>query len=130
MSRKPIFLQFPMSQTPSHHVKNYGKDAFCGCICFHQNKQNVQREAGQRQTLSLQVSLPRKLWAQVHQFIPSSCGACLCCNMQVHACTTTGRCAQQTMVMKRMGKKNQLLKLIFSLLAKLLLSSVRNQGSV
>lgn len=69
--------------------------------------------------------LPRKLLAQVHQAVHTqqlwsmSCAA----HNYRQVCTT------DSMVMKLMGK-NQLLKFIFSLLAKILSSSTTNQGSV
>lgn len=125
MSRRLIFLPFPMSQTPTHHVKNYGRDASCDCICFHQNKQMYSVKQTKDRPCHCRFQLPRKLLAQVHQAVHTQqlwCTSCAVYNYR-QVCTT------DRMVMKLMGK-NQLLKFIFSLLAKILSLSMRNQGSV
>lgn len=123
MSRRLIFLQFPTSQTPTHHVKNYSGDASCDCICFHQNKQMYSMKQAKDRPCSHRFQLPRKLLAQVHQAVHIQQLWCTSCCEQLQVCTT------DRMGMKLMGK-NQLLKYTFSLLAKILSSSRRNQGSV
>lgn len=123
MSRRLISLQFPMCQSPTHHVKNYSRDASCYCICFHQNRQLYTMKQAKDRPCPCRFQLPRKLLAQVHQAVHTQ--QLWCTSYAVYDC----RCTTDRTVMKLMGK-NQLLKYIFSLLAKILSSSVRNQGSV
>lgn len=124
MSRKPIFLQLPMSQTLTH-VKNYNTDASCDCISFDQNKQMYSVKQAKDRPCHCRFQLSRKLLTQVHQGIHTQQLWCTSCA----AYTYRQLCTTDRTMMKLMGKKNQLLKFIFSLLAKIL-SSVRNRGSV
>lgn len=74
MSRSTIFLRFPMSPNPIHHVKSHGREASSDCNCFHQNKQAYRVSGAKPDTVTAGFSSRGSFWF-IRHLIASSRGA-------------------------------------------------------